>query len=73
MYSPASRKVMSSPPAPMLGGLFFADNCQSSKASFNFFRKAPTTSADSEVRNDPLSDSENQVANPLGGREARLD
>src|SRR5258708_35241314 len=27
----------------------------------------------SEVRNDPLSDSENQVANPLGGGEARSD
>jgi hypothetical protein len=26
--------------------LFFADNCWSSKASFNFFREAPTTSAD---------------------------
>jgi hypothetical protein len=27
----------------------------------------------SEVRHDPLSDSENQVANPLGGGEARSD
>jgi hypothetical protein len=47
----------------------------SGKASFKYFRQTSMASADSvlEVRNDPASDSKGQVANPLGGWEAKSD
>jgi hypothetical protein len=47
----------------------------SGKASFKYFRQTLMTSADSglEVRNNPASGSKGQVANPLGGWEAKSD
>ena len=51
------------------------DNRRSGKLSIERFWKALMASADpcSEVRNDPVSDSKDQVANPLGGWKARSD